>query len=162
MLKKIETQTGIPKSYGVIGFVTVYFLLIFFNFGGIGQLFANFASLVIPGYYSLQALESKTTTDDTQFLTYWVIYAAFTVVEFWTNTILYWIPFYWLFKTIFFLYIGLPQFGGSRFIYLNLIKPVSVKVLGINSKAAPVSSSLKQKAELAADNVSATTTATDL
>ncbi|KAF5129043.1 hypothetical protein DV495_002674 [Geotrichum candidum] len=160
-----KTQTCLKKvdaAYGVVGFIAVYFLLIFLNIGGIGQFFANLASLVIPGYYSLQALETKSTADDTQFLTYWVIYASFTVVEFWTNTILYWVPFYWLFKTVFFLYIGLPQYGGSRFIYLNAIRPFSVKVLGINGKPASVNTTLKEKVEVAADNASSTTTGTDL
>lgn len=130
--------------------------MIFLNIGGIGQLLANFASLVIPGYYSLIALETKTTDDDVQFLTYWVVYAVFSVVEFWSNAILYWIPFYWLFKTIFFLYIGLPQYGGSRIIYLNVIRPFSIKFLGIKGGVS-ASSSLKEKIADAADAASIAT-----
>ncbi|CDO56757.1 hypothetical protein DV451_000413 [Geotrichum candidum] len=155
-LKKVEAQTGVPKAYGVLGFVFVYFFLIFLNLGGIGQLLANFASLVVPGYYSLIALETKTLEDDTHFLTYWVVYAAFSVVEFWSKAILYWVPFYWLFKTIFFLYIGLPQYGGCRIIYLNVIRPFSIKFLGIKGGAS-ASSSLKEKINDAADAASIAT-----
>lgn len=109
----------------------------------IGQLLSNFATLVIPGYFSLQALETKTTDDDTQYLTYWVVYACFSVVEFWSRTILYWVPFYWVFKTIFFLYLGLPQFGGSRLVYAHVIRPFTIKFIGPNGGGS--SSSLKEK-----------------
>lgn len=107
--------------------------------GGIGQFLSNLAALVIPGYYSLQALETRDSRDDTHYLTYWVVYAAFSVLEFWSNALLYWVPFYWIFKTVFFLYIGLPQFGGATWIYLNFLRPFSVKVLGINGASSSVS-----------------------
>lgn len=133
---------------------------------------SNFAALVIPGYYSLQALETTTTADDTQFLTYWVVYAVFSVIEFWSKTILYYIPFYWVFKTIFFLYIGLPQFGGSKYLYVNFIRPFSVKVLGITGAPVPTpkttttsepvapsttSANLKEKIDIATEDVGSTT-----
>lgn len=160
-VKKLEAQTGIPKAYAVIGFVVVYFVLIFFNLGGMGQLLANLASLVIPGYYSLKALETKNTDDDTQFLTYWVVYACFSVVEFWSKAILYYVPFYWLLKTIFFLYIGFPQLGGCQFIYTNVIRPFSVNVLGITSSSP--SAALKEQVHEAAEKAErATSTSVDL
>jgi receptor expression-enhancing protein 5/6 len=126
----------------------LYFLLIFVNVGGVGQLLANFATLVIPGYYSLVALESHSTRDDIHYLTYWVVYAAFSVFEFWSNAILYWIPFYWLFKTVLFLYLGLPQYNGARWVYQTVVRPFSVSVLGVNSHEA--ASSLKEKVNEAA------------
>lgn len=38
------------------------------------------------------------TADDTQWLTYWVVYAAFGIIEYFTDLILSWIPFYFLLK----------------------------------------------------------------
>jgi receptor expression-enhancing protein 5/6 len=146
-LKSLESQSGVPKVYGVLGASSVYFLLIFINVGGIGQLLANFACLMVPGYYSLMALETKSTADDTHYLTYWVVYAAFSVVEFWSKAILYWIPFYWVFKTFLFLYLGLPHYNGARWVYTNVLRPVSVKFLGISGGS---SSSLKEKVSSAA------------
>lgn len=101
----------------------VYFVLIFLNIAGIGQLLSNIAGFIIPGYYSLVALETATTADDTALLTYWVVFAFLNVFEFWSRAILYWIPFYFLFKTIFLIYIGIPSLGGAQVVYLNLIKP---------------------------------------
>ncbi len=36
--------------------------------------------------------------DDTQWLTYWVVYAAFGIIEYFTDLLLSWIPFYFLLK----------------------------------------------------------------
>lgn len=125
-------------------------MLIFLNVGGIGQLLSNIAGFVVPGYYSLLALETATSKDDTQLLTYWVVFAALNVIEFWSKAILYWVPFYYLFKTIFLLYIGIPSFGGAATIYQTAIKPFSQKYIvgksfskNIDSTAEAVSSSVK-------------------
>lgn len=66
-LNNLEKQTTIPKTYAVIGLITLYFFLIVFNLGG--QLLTNLAGFVIPGYYSLGALFTSSTADDTQWLT---------------------------------------------------------------------------------------------
>lgn len=124
-MTQFERQTGFPRSYAVLGFVGVYFLMIFLNFGGVGQLLSNIAGFIVPGYYSILALQTATSKDDTQILTYWVVFAFLNVIEFWSKAILYWIPFYYLFKTIFLLYIGLPYTGGAEIIYKTVIKPVS-------------------------------------
>jgi receptor expression-enhancing protein 5/6 len=126
----------VPKVYGVSGLTLVYVLLVFLNLGGIGQLLANFATLVVPAYYSLLAIESPGKADDTHYLTYWVVYAFFSVIEFWSGVILYWIPFYWVFKTIFFLYLSLPFYNGSRWIYVSVVRPIATSILSIRTDAA--------------------------
>lgn len=120
-----EHHTGLPRSYAVIVAGVVYLVLVFLNIGGIGQLLSNIAGFVVPGYYSLVALDTTITTDDTALLTYWVVFAFLNVIEFWSRAILYWIPFYFLFKTFFLVYIGVPAFGGAELIYHNIIKPIS-------------------------------------
>jgi receptor expression-enhancing protein 5/6 len=67
VLNSLEKQTSVPKTYGVIGLVALYFFFIVFNLGG--QLLTNIAGFAIPGYYSLDALFSATKHDDTQWLT---------------------------------------------------------------------------------------------
>jgi receptor expression-enhancing protein 5/6 len=66
-LNNLEKQTNVPKAYGVIGVVALYFFFIIFNLGG--QLLTNFAGFVLPAYYSTAALFSANKEDDTQWLT---------------------------------------------------------------------------------------------
>jgi receptor expression-enhancing protein 5/6 len=66
-LNNLEKQTSVPKAYAVLGLGALYFFLIIFNLGG--QLLTNIAGFIIPGYYSLAALFTASTADDTQWLT---------------------------------------------------------------------------------------------
>lgn len=139
-----EQQTGLPRAYAVLGAGVVYIAMVFLNVGGMGQLLSNIAGFVVPGYYSLLALETTTTSDDTELLTYWVVFAFLNVIEFWSRAILYWIPFYYLFKTVFLLYIGIPAFGGAKLIYLNVIKPLTHNYI---AKGKPFASKVSESAE---------------
>jgi hypothetical protein len=65
------------------------------------------------------------------------------------------IPFYWFFKVIFVLYLGLPQFNGAKLVYKTVVKPVSAKLITRAGQASSVASSLKEKVDAAS---SATTT----
>jgi len=47
---------------------------------------------------SIKAIESPDKEDDTQWLTYWVIYGIFSVGEFFSDIFLYWFPFYYVCK----------------------------------------------------------------
>ena len=60
----MERQTSVPKVYAFLGLVGTYFFLVFFNIAG--EFLVNFAGFLIPGYYSLQALFTSGTADDTQ------------------------------------------------------------------------------------------------
>ncbi|RCK54336.1 Protein YOP1 [Candida viswanathii] len=144
ILNQFEAKTGLPRSYAVVGAAGIYFLLIILNFGGIGQLLSNIAGFVIPGYYSLVALKTTTTKDDTQLLTYWVVFSFINVIEFWSKTILYYIPFYFLLKTIFLIYLSV--FGGANIIYNTVIRPLSDKYITVNN-GSPISSKIQDTAE---------------
>ena len=48
---------------------------------------------VYPAYCSIKALESTVKNDDTQWLTYWVVFAAFSVVEYFADFIAGWVGF---------------------------------------------------------------------
>lgn len=64
ILANLERQTNVPKVYAILGLVGIYFFLVFFNFAG--EFLVNFAGFLLPGYYSLQALFTSNTQDDTQ------------------------------------------------------------------------------------------------
>lgn len=87
-LNSVERSTGVPKAYGVLGVTGLFASLIFFNVA------AGFLSTLLgwglPAYFSLKALETPSSNDDTQWLTYWVVFGAFQIVEFFSGAILYW------------------------------------------------------------------------
>ncbi|CDO94386.1 unnamed protein product [Kluyveromyces dobzhanskii CBS 2104] len=149
VLSRIEAQTKLPRSYVIVGLGALYFVLIFINVGGVGEILSNLVGFCIPTYYSLKALKTTSSTDDTQLLTYWIVFSFLSVIEFWSKAILYWVPFYWFFKTAFLLYIAVPSFGGAQLIYSRLISPISDKYLPV-VEGKP--EGLAQKVETAANN----------
>lgn len=108
-----------PKVYVILGAVGLYVFFIAMNWGG--SLLSNLAGVVLPTYYSLQAIETTGTKDDTRLLTYWVSYGILTIIEYWSNTILYFVPFYFLIKTVFLLWLVLPQFAGAELVYAKVL-----------------------------------------
>merc|ERR1712000_774387 len=140
-INNLEKQSGIPKAYAVIGAGALYFFLVVFNLGG--QLLTNFAGFVIPGYYSLAALFTHNTEDDTQWLTYWVVFAFFTVAESFIN-IVYWFPFYFVFKFIFLLWLSLPMFRGADLIFRSFLAPTLGRYF---NQGGATASTLRSKAE---------------
>ncbi|MDI1491706.1 MAG: ER membrane protein DP1/Yop1 [Ramalina farinacea] len=121
MLNNFEKQTSVPKVYAFLGLAGVYFFLVFFNIAG--EFLVNFAGFLIPGYYSMDALFSSSKSDDTQWLTYWVVYAFLTVFESAVKAV-YWFPFYYTFKFVLVLWMALPQTGGAQIVFRSLIQPV--------------------------------------
>lgn len=117
----LERQTNIPKTYAFLGVIAAYFFLIFFNIAG--QFLTNLAGFAIPGYYSLEALFSVSKTDDTQWLTYWVVFAFLTLFESAVNAV-YWFPFYYTFKFVLTLWLALPAFGGAQVVFKSFLQPV--------------------------------------
>lgn len=83
------------KFTGTAGFFALYLM-----FGAAAQLICNIISVAYPAYVSLKALETSTKEDDTKWLTYWVLYAIFSVFEFFTGYLPYIVPFYYLWKVI--------------------------------------------------------------
>lgn len=76
----------------------------------IGFAYPAYASVKVSEYYgcpllphlrtfsALQAVRSKQTDDDTQWLVYWCVFAIFSFMDFFASSIMQWFPLYWLIK----------------------------------------------------------------
>lgn len=53
-------------------------------------------AFVLP--FRIKAIESPNKEDDTQWLTYWVVYGVFSIAEFFSDLFLSWFPFYYMLK----------------------------------------------------------------
>lgn len=121
-----QEKTGVKRGYFMLalsGFFAVYMI-----FGYFAELLCNLVGLVYPAYASTRAIESADHHDDTRWLTYWVVYACFTTLDFFADCILRFFPFYWLAKIVFLAYCFLPlNNNGSARIYNCLVRPYFLK-----------------------------------
>jgi len=120
--KVLEDNTGVKRiyiAYGIAGLLAIWLAS---GFGA--QLLANIIGFAYPAYCSIKALESTLKSDCTQWLTYWVVFGSFSVVEFFADFIAGWVPFYWLSKCLFMVWCMAPMANnGSAIIYSKVILP---------------------------------------
>lgn len=147
-LKIIGDKTGVnPKIIlGILGGAVILSLI---------NLFAPYITclvgIVLPTYWSLKAIETKEADDDTQWLTYWIVYACFTFLDLFVGFILKIIPFYFFLKLIFLVWCFMPNTRGAVTIYNKALKPIFQKYEGFIdktiTKATKKADKLMQKAK---------------
>jgi len=147
VLATIEEKTGVKRTYYVAGAVAL--VAIWLVFGYAASFLASFLGFVYPAYCSVKAIESTQKDDDTQWLTYWVVYSAFSLVEFFSDIFLSWFPFYYLAKMLFLGWCMAPiQSNGAQFLYHRFIKPFILK------HQSEIEDSLDQAQNLASSTIS--------
>ena len=115
--------TLICKQIGLFVLISLYLI-----FGCAAQLICNSIGLVYPAYVSIKALETSSKDDDTKWLTYWVIYAMFSVIEFFSDFLVSWFPLYWFAKCVFLVWLMVPtSFNGSSVLYRQFVQPYFVR-----------------------------------
>ncbi|KAJ8682385.1 hypothetical protein QAD02_018177 [Eretmocerus hayati] len=117
-----EQKTGVDRIYlfvGGVAFLALYLVV------GIGQqLVSNVIGFAYPAYCSMKAIETKEKDDDTKWLTYWAVFAVFTIVESFSDYIVGWFPVYWLAKCLLYIWLMVPtEYNGSLVLYRRVIRP---------------------------------------
>lgn len=126
LLAKVEEKTKISRLKLVIGSVVVIGLYMMVGYGS--DFICNVIGFAYPAYKSIKAIETKQKDDDTKWLTYWVVYAFFLLIEYFTDLLLSWVPIYWFIKCVFLIYCMLPEpYSGSLMIYSAIIRPTFLK-----------------------------------
>merc|ERR1711998_78112 len=121
ILQTLQDKSGIKKLYisGGIAFLLVLFIL--FGFGA--GVLCNFVGSVYPAYASFKALENDNHSEDRLWLTYWVVYSSFCLIEGFLEYILFWVPFYYPIKLAFLFYLFLPHTKGAMQLYQKFLQP---------------------------------------
>ncbi|PVU84807.1 hypothetical protein BB560_004181, partial [Smittium megazygosporum] len=120
-LNTLQSKTKIPKVYAVGAVGSVFLLLVIFQIGA--NFLVNLFGYGYAAFASIGALQTPGKEDDSQWLTYWVIYGLLNLFEYFTSFVLYWIPFYFLLKTIFLAWLMLPSTRGAERLYNGYILP---------------------------------------
>ena len=123
-MNTIQKKSGVnPKA--------VIILLIVGLFLASTRWFSSYVTCIIgvlcPTYLSLKAIESPEEGDDKQFLTYWVVYGLFSIIDLATEFLIKIFPWYYTFKLAFLIWLFMPNFNGATYIYNKVIYPLFYK-----------------------------------
>ena len=106
LLKKASDATGVPVKqlfqYAMYSSVILVML-------GVGTTYiTQVVAVAYPCFMSFIALETDGADDDKQWLTYWVCFGAFNILDQFAGVILSFIPFYYFLKLGFLVYLMHP------------------------------------------------------
>ncbi|KAG7670589.1 hypothetical protein Ndes2526B_g00364 [Nannochloris sp. 'desiccata'] len=81
-------------------------------------------AILYPTFESFKAIESTGSKDDTQWLSYWVVYALYQFAEKFLWIILAWIPLYRIARIALMAWLVAPQTRGAALVYQTYARPI--------------------------------------
>ncbi|KAF8167735.1 TB2/DP1, HVA22 family-domain-containing protein [Crassisporium funariophilum] len=91
----------------------------------ISHLLSAWFAFFLPCYATFKALSQRPLSepDLQKWGMYWAVIGAFVAFEYVAEWFISWLPFYWEIKTVFLLFLSLPQTQGSTYIYMTYLQP---------------------------------------
>jgi len=120
-LKDIENKTGYHKVYFFLASAGSV-LGSLFLLGG-AKLLVDLLGFVYPAYMSFKSMDSG-SKDDTQWLTYWVVFSFWSILEAVFGFIVFLIPFYYYIKCAAIVWMYHPSMRGAETIYQQALRPM--------------------------------------
>lgn len=117
-LKHLQIKSGIQKKRLLFAFL-VSFTFIFFNI--FAKYFSYILTTFLPIVWTLKAIEYKESEEDKQWITFWILYSAFMLVDMLSGFITIYLPFYFFIRTLVVLWLYLPNFKGALYVYKTFI-----------------------------------------
>mmetsp|Transcript_5297 Transcript_5297/g.5443 ORF Transcript_5297/g.5443 Transcript_5297/m.5443 type:complete len:162 (+) Transcript_5297:101-586(+) len=128
-LTQVAEQVKVEKSFIAMGIGALLVVLLFFIAGG--AFIVDAVAFAYPLYASLKCIESGDGKDDSQWLTYWLIFSLFKIFDELAAVIIPMIPFYFFIKLGFLVYCYYPATQGATVVYSMILKPYVVPLLGL-------------------------------
>lgn len=117
-LDVIAQKTGVSAHLLLTGLIVCG---VFVFIGYFDNYITNVVGILLPAYWSIKAIESEEADDDKQWLTYWVIFGMFSIIDLFSGFVLRFIPFYFFLKLAFLIFCMMPNTRGATLIYDHVL-----------------------------------------
>ncbi len=124
-IKQVATNLNVESGVIVGAAGLVFSLITLILFGT--SILTLCITVLYPAAMSIKAIETESTEDDKEWLTYWIIFGIFTLLDDFLGFILNMIPYFFWIKLVFFVYLFAPQTHGAKVVYENVVKPQLIR-----------------------------------
>ena len=124
-----EIMSSIKEKTGIDGIYVIIFLgiCVFFVYLGIfGSLITSLVGTLYPGFSTIKAIQKN--KNKKEWLTYWVVFGTFLIFDMFSNIIMKIIPFYFVLKILFLIWMFIPGSNGCKLVYEFLITKVMTPI----------------------------------
>ena len=119
IMNSIKAKTGIDGIYVII-FLSLCVLLVYF--GIFESLITSLVGTLYPGFSTIKAIQKN--KDKKDWLTYWVIFGSFLIFDMFSAIIIKVVPYYFVLKILFLIWMFIPGSNGCHIVYDFLISKV--------------------------------------
>ena len=117
----IQEKTGIKGIYVVIGLVLS---VIFVYLNIFDTIITNLVGTLYPAFWTIKSIENDDLQDQKNWLTYWAVFGSFILVDMFSPIIVKFIPFYFVMKILFLIWLFMPGSNGCKIIYNLIVKKI--------------------------------------
>lgn len=78
-------------------------------------------TVLYPSLHSIRAIESPSAAEKSEWLTYWMVFGSYHVIETFFGFIFWFIPYWSVLKVVGFLWMIMPQSRGAKYIYEKFV-----------------------------------------
>ena len=121
IVRTIATKTKLQPPVIVLSVLVVTTLLALSPIGGC--IMTTLLAFLLPAFRTFEALESQSTQDDEQLLTYWIVFGVFYACNELFSYVFSFIPMFYLVRYVILLALYLPQVNGAQILYKRAIRP---------------------------------------
>ena len=118
-MNSIKEKTGIDGIYIII-FLSICVLLVYF--GIFGDLITSLVGTLYPGFSTIKSIQKN--NNKKEWLTYWVVFGTFLIFDMFSNIIVNFVPFYFVLKILFLIWMFIPGSNGCKLVYEFLITKI--------------------------------------
>lgn len=149
-IKSTADRFNLKSAHVALAVIGVAFALVFS--GVLDDFTCNMVGIIYPAYLSFKAIETQESDDDKQWLTYWVVFAIYNILDDFSSILFFWLPFYYPIKLIVLLWMVWPKTRGAQVIYDTLVKKLlKTYEAQIDEKLSAVDATVDRAAASAAE-----------
>ena len=117
----IQEKTGIKGIFIILGLVLCV-TFVYFNI--FDSIITNLVGTLYPAFWTIKSLEQNSVEEQKKWLTYWVVFGSFIIVDMSSPVIVKFIPFYFVLKILFLIWLFMPGSSGCTIVYYLVVKKI--------------------------------------